>query len=125
MSTTKTYDIIVIYWYIHNAITVDNSNIVNVGVLLLTLPPSCLIGSVHSSCILGSFVFSVVDIVVTVVGIVDGDGDVLSSASIKLDYKFSVTTTCGYVASYSFISFKLTILCSYICTYVYTYIYSY
>ena len=28
-----------------HAITVDNSNIVDVGVLLLTLPPSCLIGS--------------------------------------------------------------------------------
>ena len=94
----------------------DNSNIVNVGVLLLTLPPSCLIGSVHSSHILGSFVFSVVDIVVTVVGIVDGDSDVLSSASIKLRYKFSVMTTCGYIASYSFISFKLTILCSYMYT---------
>ena len=67
----------------------DNSDIVKVGVLLLTLPPSCLIGSVHSSHILGSFVFSVVDSVVTVVGIVDGDGDVLSSTSIKLHYKFS------------------------------------
>ena len=59
-----------------------NSNVVDPGMLLLTLPPSPLMGSVHSSHVPVSFVISLSDIVGTVVGIVDGDSDVFSSGSI-------------------------------------------
>ena len=60
----------------------DNSNIVDRGVLLLTLPPSPLIVlSIDSSNVLGSFVVSVADFEGAAVGIVEDDADVFSSTS--------------------------------------------
>ena len=57
----------------------DNFNIVDRGVLLLTLPPSPLIVlSVHSSIVLASFVVSLADFEGAVVGVVLDDGDVFS-----------------------------------------------
>ena len=80
----------------HDAITVDNSNIVDLGVLLLTLPPPPLIVlSVHSSA---SFAVSVADLVGAVVGIVDDD-DVLSSTSIAKITNLNMTCY-SYVATY-------------------------
>ena len=83
----------------HDAITVDNSNIVDLGVLLLTLPPPPLIVlSVHSSNVPASFVVSVADLVGAVVGIVDDD-DVLSSTSIAKITNLNMTCY-SYVATY-------------------------
>ena len=84
----------------HDAITVDNSNIVDLGVLLLTLPPPPLIVlSVHSSNVPASFVVSVADLVGAVVGIVDDDDDVLSSTSIAKITNLNMTCY-SYVATY-------------------------